>query len=226
MLESEEQEMIVLKKYIDKRIIILCLLSVAYTLFSVYVYKETNLSIHRGMIWNLFLALIPLFISIIILILSEHNKKRTIIFLGIIWLLFFPNAPYMITGFIHLSTIRFYTSGEFEIISWLRLIHFGLGALLGILIGMVSLYQVHQTILKYQSKIKATLLMILIMLSSGYAIYIGRLLRLNSWDVLYPQMLIQELIGNFGIFALLSSLLFSFFILFTYVMYYYFIQRD
>lgn len=215
-----------MKNYINKRLIILFILCIVYTLFSIYVYKETNLKIHRGMVWNLFLAIIPLLISILVLIFSKQNKKRLMIISGTVWLLFFPNAPYMITGFIHLSTIRFYTSGEFEIISWIRLIHFGLGALLGIMIGMVSLYNIHQTILKYQSKIKTVLLMSLIILSSGYAIYVGRLLRLNTWDILHPQMLTQELVGNFGLFALLSSLLFSFYILFTYVMYYYFIKRD
>ena len=215
-----------LKKYIDKRIITLFMLSIFYTLFSVYVFRITNLRIHRGMVWNLFLAIIPLVISIMVLICIDKHQKKIAAVLGGLWLLFFPNAPYMITGFIHLSTINFYTSGEFDIISWLRLVHFGLGALLGIIIGMVSLYNIHRSLLKFKDNITVAVYMMIIFLLSGYAIYVGRLLRLNSWDVLKPEMLFHELISNFDLFALLSTLLFAFFIFFTYTLYYYFIHQE
>ena len=214
------------KEHFNKRLLILIILSLVYAVFSVYVYNVTKLTIHLGMIWNVFLAFLPWAFSVIIVIALDKKLKFIAILFGILWLLFFPNAPYIMTNFIHLSTIHFYTSGEFDIVSWLRLIQIGLGFLLGISFGMISLYNVHQSLLKVHSKRVVYSAFVIIALLSGYAIYIGRLLRYNSWDILKPVMLFNELISNINMFALLYSILFGFYILFTYVMFYFFIKKN
>ena len=215
-----------MKKYLDKKIIILFLLSIIYAIFSVYVYRITSLTIHLGMVWNLFLSIIPFILSYLLIFTVKQKWQTISIVIAISWLLFFPNAPYMITGFIHLSTIAFYTTGEFEIISWIRLVHFALGISLGIKFGMLSLYNIHQLLLKYYNTAVVYVSLLAISLLSGYAIYVGRLLRLNSWDVLQPISLANEMITNLNSFAIFSSLLFAFYIMFTYIIYYYFIKKE
>jgi len=214
-----------MEKYIDKKIITLFILSLVYLCFSMYVYHITSLTIHLGMVWNLFLSIIPFILSLILIFTVNKKWKIISAIIAFIWLLFFPNAPYMITGFIHLSTIAFYTTGEFEIISWIRLIHFALGILLGIKFGILALYNIHQLLLKTNNKIIVYSTLLLISLLSGYAIYVGRLLRLNSWDILNPIRLFNDILYNLDLFAVLASLLFAFYIIFTYIMYYYFVKE-
>lgn len=214
------KEVIVVSKYFDEKVGVLLVLCLIYAFFSVLVYNLTDKYIHYAMIWNLILAILPLFLSIILKIRLVEKSKILIFVFGTLWLLFFPNAPYMITDFIHISTIRFYTSGQFNIISWVRLIHIGLGFLLGITVGMISLYNIHQSMLKFKNKMTVNVALVVISLLSGYAIYIGRLLRFNSWDVLRPIVLLKTLIKNINTFSFSCTLLFAFYILFTYFIFY------
>lgn len=67
------------------------------------------------MIWNIILAWVPLEIAMLIYNftssrIKKKSKKVIILMLGIIWLLFYPNSPYITTDFIHLSTNKYYFS--------------------------------------------------------------------------------------------------------------------
>ena len=56
------------------------------------------------LIWNLFLAWIPYWLAQVLVQL--HKRPKSIVFLVLtwgLWLLFFPNAPYIITDLIHLK---------------------------------------------------------------------------------------------------------------------------
>ena len=48
-------------------------------------------------IWNNFLAVLPLIFALLARKAYEAHKKPAFIILSALWLLFFPNAPYMIT---------------------------------------------------------------------------------------------------------------------------------
>jgi len=67
--------------------------------FQSYTFAYTNL------IWNLFLAWLPLLFSLwaVTLYKAQPDRRWVIIFPGFLWLLFFPNAPYLITDFLHLK---------------------------------------------------------------------------------------------------------------------------
>ncbi len=56
------------------------------------------------LVWNLFLAWVPYFWSLWALNLHRCQPQRWWLLLlpGTLWLLFFPNAPYLITDLIHL----------------------------------------------------------------------------------------------------------------------------
>ena len=64
--------------------------------------------------WNLFLAWIPFWLALPIDALTEPTGQppkssallAPLLTLGFFWLLFFPNAPYLVTDFIHLHPSR------------------------------------------------------------------------------------------------------------------------
>jgi hypothetical protein len=55
------------------------------------------------LLWNLFLAAIPFFLSAALHLASKPPKARLLLPVGVVWLLFFPNAPYLVTDLFHLE---------------------------------------------------------------------------------------------------------------------------
>ncbi|OJU14428.1 MAG: hypothetical protein BGN88_14295 [Clostridiales bacterium 43-6] len=185
------------------------------------------------LIWNLILAFIPLPFALLFQKSAEtHRKKKGILF-GLLWLLFFPNAPYIITDFIHISGIRFYSFAADEtatystdILAWLNLAYIGTGVILGVLMGFYSLYVIHKTIIRYRSKRLANIVVVGSGLLCGYAIYLGRIPRLNSWDFLNPIYFLTKLYQSIGLFPLLYSLIFACFVLFGYFLFYVMVDTE
>lgn len=124
--------------------------------------------------WNLFLATVPLFFSSLLKRQATINYK-SIFYFGL-WLLFLPNAPYLVTDIFHFEH-------RSPVPIWFDLMLVVSGAWNGILLCMLSLFSVEKFIRKVCNKKYVTLIMISILVACGYGIYIGRFLRFNSWDV-------------------------------------------
>jgi hypothetical protein len=75
------------------------------TLTRVYVFNSWS---KVFLLWNLFLAIIP-FVTSSLLAWLAKSKGKTSAFvfypLAALWLLFFPNAPYVLTDLIHLRPV-------------------------------------------------------------------------------------------------------------------------
>jgi uncharacterized membrane protein len=183
----------------------LVIIFLGYALFCLATSLLTHLNIYAFMIWNLFLALIPLSLSYALL----RTKRRWLaILLGLAWILLIPNAFYVLTDLIHLSQFTFYyhTTDTFthpiyiqDLRIWIGFINIVAGVIISIYAGLLSLRQVHTRLeRKYP---RATLpLMLLIFALIGCGVYIGRFLRYNSWNIFSPLDLAQDLTGNFGLF--------------------------
>lgn len=131
------------------------------------------------MFWNLFLAWLPLLFALGLRL--NLTKKPWLhwqnIGLTLLWLGFLPNSFYMMSDLIHIQL-----SGE----AWLM---YDVGMLLsfvlnGMILGFMSIYIVHMRLLKRMSAAKAHIVIGLVFLASGFAIYLGRFLRWNTWDVI------------------------------------------
>ncbi|HXY17835.1 MAG TPA: DUF1361 domain-containing protein [Candidatus Nitrosopolaris sp.] len=97
--------------------------------------------------------------------------------LSVLWLFFLPNTWYMLTDFIHV-----YPTGEISELYDIAMI--GSLVITGFILGFTSLYLVHKELFKrFGAKPSAYLVAGVILLSS-FAIYLGRDLRWNSWDVI------------------------------------------
>jgi uncharacterized membrane protein len=93
------------------------------------------------------------------------------------WLLFLPNAWYVLTDFIHV-----FPNGEISQLFDIVLI--SLLVFTGFTLGIASLFLVHRELLARLSLLKGWLFIEAAVLISSFAVYLGRDLRWNSWDVI------------------------------------------
>lgn len=124
-------------------------------------------------VWNLFLAAVPFILSSF-LIQSQKKKLYWIIF--IVWILFFPNALYIITDLVHLKERN-------NIPLWFDVILIFSAAINGLIMAFISLCQVEIFLrLRFNNR-KANLILYSCLFISSFGVYIGRFLRWNSWDI-------------------------------------------
>ncbi len=145
------------------------------------------------MLWNIFLALIPYFVTEYVKRLNlEKTSKIKQTFLFMVWLFFLPNAPYIITDFIHLDT-----SSKNPLV-WYDLLLLFCSAITGLMLTMLSLRDIYEIIIKRWGKTKASVSIPIICFLSGFGIYLGRFLRFNSWDVVTaPITLVEKTMYSF-----------------------------
>ena len=125
-------------------------------------------------IWNSFLAAIPYAISTQIAVRKKLDLLTACLL--ILWLLYFPNAPYMITNIFHYEK-------RFPVPFWYDLILVIIGAWNGMILGMASLMNVEKFLSQHLKTFWVTLCEFFSLLLCSYGIFIGRFLRFNSWDV-------------------------------------------
>jgi uncharacterized membrane protein len=165
-------------------------------------------------VWNLFLAFLPLVFSTLIVYSlkskTPHRLTKVIIFAAL-WLLFLPNTFYYLTDLMWIAP--FPTASHFRpenitnISAWATLMLIAIGEFLAVLAGVLALHDVHKVIAKRLVSWKTWLLLGAVFLLSGFAVYMGRFLRLNSWDVILPWRLVGKILGQFDCFALQFTLL-------------------
>ena len=162
--------------------------------------------VHAHMLWNLFLAWLPVILAAFAW-RHRHHRLRLGAF-GPLWLLFLPNAPYLITDLIHLRPIT-------PVPLWYDALLLFTFAFTGLVLGLSSLYQM-QTLVSQRFGAAASCLFACVVCGlSGLGVYIGRFLRWNSWDTFtQPARLFNDisqsfLTPNLQLKALLIVLLFS-----------------
>lgn len=166
----------------QKKIIQLITLAAVLLAYRVYISDSTDFLF---MFWNLFLAAVPLFLSkqLILNVRLEQSKiLRYTLFL--LWVLFLPNSPYIITDLIHLDNAA--------PTIWIDMLMLFVFALSGLLLGVLSMMDVFSYLQKHNHPILANMMLLGVSLLSGFGIFLGRFLRFNSWDIIArPQLLIQ-----------------------------------
>jgi uncharacterized membrane protein len=165
-------------------------LSLACFSFSIFrlVYTDSRLFLFLN--WNLFLAFVPwLFSSILVIYPGIHKNKLAIVILLLSWLLFFPNAPYILTDLFHLRL-------ESTMPVWFDLVLILSFAWTGLMFGFMSLWDIEFILRsKLNNKLLPVVSSVLLFLGS-FGIYLGRYLRWNSWDILQEPFKIFYDIGD------------------------------
>ena len=147
-------------------------------LFLMGAFRNGNFD-HWSIFWNLFLAWVP-FVAALTLVgsLQRHRWQSWLpLSLTTLWLVFLPNTFYMITDYIHLHDVP-RVDGAFDTLM------FSVIVANGVLLGYVSMLLVHYELRRRMSPGRAWRYILGVFLLSGFAIYFGRYLRWNSWDII------------------------------------------
>jgi uncharacterized membrane protein len=131
----------------------------------------------RYLVWNLFLAAVPFPFAWIADGMGRRGVKGPwILWPILLWLLFFPNAPYLVTDLIHLEPTR-------AIPLWFDGLVFFAFAATGLLLAFASLYLVQAVIARRRGTAAGWVVAAVAISLGAYGIYLGRVERWNSWDV-------------------------------------------
>lgn len=194
------------------------------------------------LIWNLILAWAPMFFALVFrrVAMKKSSAKGKVLTLlsTLLWLFFYPNALYVITDYIHLSNDMFYYpnpsytpySGarrilyNFDPLPWNNFFSISIAVFLGCALSVLSLYIIHEYIEKRKGRSLGWIFVVIVHLLSGYAIYLGRFIRFNSWDVVFsPFELVKFLLYNIDVNTIRFTLYFFLLSLFIYLIFYLFI---
>lgn len=165
---------------------------------------------YKNLVWNLFLAWMPYGFSLWAALLNVRNPGRWWVLLipGGLWLIFFPNAPYIVTDFLHLGTRPY-------IPLWYDITMLATFAWTGCFLAIASLRTMQILVRNYLGWITSWLFAAGVLSLGGLGIYLGRFSRWNSWDLLLnPKGVAKDVILRF-IDPLSNLRFFGFTLIFT-----------
>jgi uncharacterized membrane protein len=130
--------------------------------------------------WNLFLAWVPYGIAGTLEAMEDRKGQplAAVAPIYVAWLLFFPNAPYILTDFIHLDAL----TGAVPL--WYDALLVGSFGVSGLAFGLKSLHLVHRSVGRRFGAAFGWAMVAAVGLLSGFGVYLGRFPRWNSWDIL------------------------------------------
>jgi uncharacterized membrane protein len=147
---------------------------------------------YASLVWNLFLAWIPFILAYMA---YAFSWKKTLLYFvlpitAFLWLIFFPNAPYILTDLQHLAKESSNTPLWYDVIvmvwfSWT-----------GLLLGLVSLYLMHDIVQRTFGRWLGWGFVFFVSGLSSFGVYLGRFVRFNSWDLLGdPKEIVVTVLG-------------------------------
>jgi len=173
------------------------------------------------LLWNLFLAWVPYLGSLTAIWLHKRFPHRWWLTLlpGIVTVAFFPNAPYIVTDFLHLVTRP-------PVPLWYDIGLLASFALTGLFLGTYALRILQMMVTTWLGHIFGWIFALIVIGLSGMGIYVGRFLRWNSWDLLtQPKAIFYDLAvrlrypwhypGTYGVTLLFAALLLVFYLAIT-----------
>jgi uncharacterized membrane protein len=144
---------------------------------------------YRSLIWNLALAWVPFLFALAAYASARRRSDVATAAYGVLWLLFFPNAPYLLTDFIHLqespTTPLWYDALMLASFAWT-----------GLLLGFASLYLMQMIWERAVGAVWSWLGVIGALALASFGVYLGRFLRFNSWDALVRPRRIAHVIAT------------------------------
>ena len=142
------------------------------------------------LVWNIFLGFIPYAFSLFFRsYLEKENWKKIILFIS--WLLFFPNALYLVTDIIHLQDNN-------DVPVWFDAVLLFTASFVGLALAFASLIDAERFLHHFYTKQKVKYIILLLLFVGSFGVYLGRFQRWNSWDVVSnPFSLVQDIAGRF-----------------------------
>jgi uncharacterized membrane protein len=194
------------------------LMACAFIVFRIFYSGTYN---YLNLLWNLFLAWLPYIFSALAFSAYQINSNRwwLILLLGIFWLIFFPNAPYIVTDF-------YYLDSRPPIPLWFDISLIAIFAFTGCFLAIASLRSIHIIIERFLGKIIGWIFALFSLGLASLGVYLGRFGRYNSWDILFkPKPVLKEILVNLlnpldnlgfiGFTLMFTSILLVFYLMFV-----------
>jgi uncharacterized membrane protein len=140
-----------------------------------------------SLLWNLFLAWIPFVLAITVHEGFARGVRRLpLVVGGVLWLLFLPNAPYIVTD---LKYVGEWLGAPI----WYDAVVASTAAGIGLVLGFASLYLMQAVVRRAAGAFNAWFFVIGVLALSSFGVYLGRFQRWNSWDVfVQPEALFAD----------------------------------
>lgn len=175
---------------------------------------------YKNLVWNLYLAWLPYVFSFAAISLHHLFPRKwwLIILPGSLWLIFFPNAPYIVTDFLHLEERPF-------VPIWYDILLLAAFAWTGFFLAIASLRTMQILVRQHLGGVLSWVFTLSALSLSGLGIYLGRFSRWNSWDLLFqPKEVVRDvairLVNPFdNLRFFIFSTLFTIFLLVCYLMF-------
>lgn len=174
-------------------------------------------TLHRFLMWNLFLAWIPFWCAMWMAWIHARRAAAWQYILPLaIWLLFFPNAAYLVTDLYNLDNMPpvpyWYDIGFFATLAWT-----------GLLLAVASLQIVQRMVRQSFGVVSSWVVVLIVVGLNGVGIYLGRFLRWNSWDIVTePMAVLKDALNPFihpityrqpvAVIIVFSAMLFVFYV--------------
>jgi uncharacterized membrane protein len=171
---------------------------------------------YHNLLWNLVLAWVPLVFALVAY--DRHRRGGRGLQVAVplaLWLVFLPNAPYLVTDFVLLRQVR-------DMPIWFDVALVSSFAWTGLLLGFVSVYLVQEIARRSVGPVFGWLGAVCAFGLCGIGIYLGRYLRWNSWDLFVrPAGVLQDVATRLASPRLVGmSLLMAAFLTVAYAMLY------
>jgi uncharacterized membrane protein len=152
---------------------------------------ETGSRDYGFLVWNLFLAWLPLVFALAVYDGYRRGRGRAYLLgFGALWLLFLPNAPYILTDFVHLDEHSgapiWYDAGTVAAF-----------ACTGLIVGLGSIFLMQAVITAERGAVAGWATSAAVLALSSVGIYLGRFVGVNSWDALvHPTSVLEPLVSH------------------------------
>ncbi|WP_438431230.1 DUF1361 domain-containing protein [Gorillibacterium sp. sgz500922] len=207
MKEYREKETGPRRALLERREAVYLLVLLAFTLYSMHqadtIRLGTRFRPYPFLVWNLFLAWVP--VAFQLLLAWAHRlpagglRLFLVLAFGAGWLFFYPNAPYLVTDLLHVFAhypfnpeSYFWRDQRF----WDHLFAVLLPALIGLVVGSYSLMAVHRLVRRSSGPVRGWLFALAVLAVSSLGIYLGRFLRLNSWDLVFSPRYLWSVVAE------------------------------
>jgi uncharacterized membrane protein len=144
---------------------------------------------YRFLVWNLVLAWVPFALALAAYDRARRRIDAGVAALGVLWLLFFPNAPYLLTDFIHLRR-------DAPAPVWYDALMLSAFAWTALLLGFASLYLIQSIARRVVGFAWSWVGVAGALALASFGIYLGRFVRFNSWDVLVRPGRVADVVVN------------------------------
>jgi len=151
---------------------------------------ETGSSSYRFLVWNLVLAWVPFVLALTLYDGQRRGSARGWqLLLAGGWLLFLPNAPYIVTDFLHVGVI-----GGAPI--WFDASLVAAFAATGVMLGLASLLLVQALVARAWGAVWSWIMLVPVLGLCSLGIALGRVARFNSWDAVAQPGAILRVLGD------------------------------